>query len=54
VVHDLNGDASALIYLNGTGTLNATDAVDGMLMVLIISRYCATPTALHLLVAQHP
>ena len=29
VVHDLNGDASAVIYLNGTGTLNATYAVDG-------------------------
>lgn len=29
VIHDLNGDASALIYLNGTGTLNATYAVDG-------------------------
>jgi hypothetical protein len=22
VIHDLNGDASAVIYLNGTGTLN--------------------------------
>ena len=29
VVHDLNGDASAVIYLNGTGTLNATYVVDG-------------------------
>ena len=29
VVHDLNGDASAVIWLNGTGTLNATYAVDG-------------------------
>ena len=29
VVHNLSGDASAVIYLNGTGTLNATYAVDG-------------------------
>lgn len=29
VVHDLNGDASAVIYLNGTGTFNATYQVDG-------------------------
>ena len=29
VIHDLNGDASALIYLNGTGTLNATYNVQG-------------------------
>lgn len=29
VVHDLNGDASAVIYLNGTGTLNATYQVEG-------------------------
>lgn len=29
VVHNLSGDASAVIYINGTGTLNATYAVDG-------------------------
>lgn len=29
VVHNISGDASAVIYLNGTGTLNATYAVDG-------------------------
>ena len=29
VVHNLSGDSSAVIYLNGTGTLNATYAVEG-------------------------
>lgn len=29
VVHDVDGDQSAVIYLNGTGTLNATYVIDG-------------------------
>lgn len=29
VVHEVNGDESAVIYLNGTGTLNATYVIDG-------------------------
>lgn len=29
IIHDLNGDESALIYINGTGTLNATYNVQG-------------------------
>lgn len=29
VVHDVDGDESAVIYLNGTGTLNATYVIDG-------------------------
>ena len=29
VVHDVDGDESAVIYLNGTGTLNATYVIEG-------------------------
>jgi hypothetical protein len=29
LVHDVNGDASAVIYIDGTGTLNATYIVEG-------------------------
>lgn len=29
VVHDVNGDESAVIYVNGTGTVNATYSVQG-------------------------